>query len=143
LALLANASHRKDSKAIMANQIDRVTQKVSPIDAPIAAMASCDRTGPRIFAISGGSSMQAMTRNVPPQSGQASMSMAKTRLRRCIYDIGFGCQGLQWVVLSHTSLSMTKGRSTPGSKHSNRRSDKACKGRERPSGPSSPVHIQR
>jgi len=32
----------------------------------------------------GGSSMQAMTRSVPPQSGQASMSIAKTQLRRCI-----------------------------------------------------------
>ena len=32
----------------------------------------------------GGSSMQAMTRSLPPHSGQVSMSMANTRLKRCI-----------------------------------------------------------
>lgn len=40
------------------------------------------RTCPRIFAISGGSSMQAITLSLPPHSGQVSMSMAKTRLSR-------------------------------------------------------------
>jgi hypothetical protein len=34
-------------------------------------------------AITAGSSMQAMTRSAPPQAGQISMSMPKTRLSRC------------------------------------------------------------
>jgi hypothetical protein len=32
--------------------------------------------------------MQAMTRSLPPQSGQVSMSMANTRLGRCIHWTG-------------------------------------------------------
>ena len=35
-----------------------------------------------------GSSMQAMTLSLPPHLGQVSMSMAKTRLRRCIHVMG-------------------------------------------------------
>ena len=44
-----------------------------------------------IFAISSGSSMQAITRDVPPQWGQVSMSIANTRLRRCAQWTG--CPG--------------------------------------------------
>ena len=50
--------------------------------------ASRWRTCPRIFAISGGSSMQAITLSLPLHSGQVSMSMAKTRLSRCIQLMG-------------------------------------------------------
>jgi hypothetical protein len=68
------------------------------------------RTCPKIFAINCGSSaqartrvrfgrrprsarvrpwrVQAMTRSFPPHSGQVSMSIAKTRLRRCIHWTG-------------------------------------------------------
>jgi hypothetical protein len=56
-----------------------------------------------------------MTRSFPPQSGQVSMSMAKTRFRRCIYDIGFGCQGLQWVASSHCHPDEAKFRYPPES----------------------------
>ena len=37
-----------------------------------------------------GASMQAMTRNVAPPTAQCSMSMWKTRLRRCIQLMGGG-----------------------------------------------------
>ena len=37
----------------------------------------------RIFSITSGSSLQAMTRTAPPQAGQVSMSIPTTRLRRC------------------------------------------------------------
>ena len=37
----------------------------------------------RSFAITSGSSMQAMIRTAPPQTGQVSMSMWNTRVRRC------------------------------------------------------------
>ena len=37
----------------------------------------------RIFLITAGSSIQAMIRSAPPQAGQVSMSMPKTRLSRC------------------------------------------------------------
>ena len=46
-----------------------------------------------------GSSMQAMTRSVPPHLGQVSMSMEKTRFRHCIGVMGasgwsgLGCSG--------------------------------------------------
>lgn len=42
-----------------------------------------ERTYPRILRISGGSSLQAIPRSLPPQSGQLSISMANSRLRRC------------------------------------------------------------
>ena len=59
--------------------------------------ASHWRNCPRIFAISGGSSIQAITLNLPPQSGQVSISIANTRFGRCIYSAGFEVQGQQWV----------------------------------------------
>ena len=46
-----------------------------------------------------GSSMQAMTRRVPPHFGQVSISMANTRFSRCIHVMGasgwpgFACSG--------------------------------------------------
>lgn len=43
--------------------------------------------------------MQAMARSLPPQSGQASMSMANTRLRRCAQLIG--ANGLSLSTLPH------------------------------------------
>ena len=44
-----------------------------------------------------GFSMQAMTRSVPPHLGQVSMSMAKTRFRRCIQVRGArGLSGCSW-----------------------------------------------
>ena len=44
-----------------------------------------------------GFSMQAMTRSVPPHLGQVSMSMAKTRFRRCIGVMGArGLSGFSW-----------------------------------------------
>ncbi len=55
------------------------------------AAASRRWTYPRIFTISSGSSVQAITRNLPPQSGQVSISMVNTRLRRCIHWTG--CPG--------------------------------------------------
>ena len=45
----------------------------------------CTGYGPKdgIFLITAGSSMQAMIRSAPPQAGQVSMSMPKTRFSRC------------------------------------------------------------
>ncbi len=48
------------------------------------------RMCPRIVAMTSGSSMQAMTRSVPPHFGQVSMSMANTRFSRCIHVMGAG-----------------------------------------------------
>ena len=42
------------------------------------------------FDRTSGASMQAMTRSVPPHTPQCSMSMWKTRLRRCIQLMGGG-----------------------------------------------------
>ena len=42
-----------------------------------------------------GVSMQAMTRNVPPHTPQCSMSMWKTRLRRCIQLMGEEAHGVR------------------------------------------------
>ena len=50
----------------------------------------CTGYGPKdgIFLITAGSSMQAMIRSAPPQAGQVSMSMPKTRFSRCAQVIG-------------------------------------------------------
>ena len=58
--------------------------------AVLLVRASRRWTCPRIFAISGGSSIQAITRSLLPHSGQVSMSMANTRLRRRIQFMGAG-----------------------------------------------------
>ena len=42
----------------------------------------------RIRSMRSGASMHAMTRNVPPQRGQCSISRWKTRLSRCIQFMG-------------------------------------------------------
>ena len=49
----------------------------------------CTGYGPKdgIFLITAGSSMQAMIRSAPPQAGQVSMSMPKTRFSRCAHVI--------------------------------------------------------
>ena len=44
----------------------------------------------RLFSMSAGISMHAMTRNVPPHTPQCSMWMWKTRLSRCIQLMGAG-----------------------------------------------------
>ena len=41
-----------------------------------------------IVAMRSGFSLQAMTHGVPPHLGQVSMSMEKTRLKRCIHAMG-------------------------------------------------------
>ena len=48
------------------------------------------RMCPRVVAMTSGSSMQAMTRRVPPHFGQVAISMANTRFRRCIHVMGAG-----------------------------------------------------
>ena len=52
-----------------------------------AARASLVSGWVRIFLITSGSSMQAMIRSAPPQAGQVSMSMPKTRFSRCAHVI--------------------------------------------------------
>ena len=52
--------------------------------------ASRTRMCSRNVAMTSGFSMQAMTRSVPPHLGQVSMSMPKTRFRRCIQVMGQG-----------------------------------------------------
>jgi hypothetical protein len=54
-----------------------------------AVQASLVSRWVRIFLITAGSSMQAMIRSAPPQTAQVSISMPKTRLRRCAQVIDY------------------------------------------------------
>jgi hypothetical protein len=68
----------------------------------VAGRGWADPDGARILTITGGSSMAAMTFKLPPQFGQCSMSMSKTRLsslaqlRRALHVIACGRGCLLW-----------------------------------------------
>lgn len=61
--------------------------------------------------------MQAITRSLPRHLGQVSMSMAKTRLRRCIHVMGAsglsGASALGWRLGTMCSRSLQFGANTP------------------------------
>ena len=71
----------------------------------------------RILAMMSGSSMQAITRSLPPHLGQVSMSMEKTRLRRCIHVMGAsglsGAFAVGWRLGTMCSRSLQFGANTP------------------------------
>ena len=50
--------------------------------------ASLPRMCPRMVSMTSGSSIQAITRSLPPHLGQVSMAMAKTLFKRCIQVMG-------------------------------------------------------
>jgi hypothetical protein len=68
-------------------------------------------------AMTSGSSMQAITRSLPPPFGQVSISMAKTRLRRCIHVMGaralWGASALGWRLGTMCSRCLQLGANTP------------------------------
>ena len=68
----------------------RATSASGGTRASMPAKVSRLRTCRRIFLISCGSSIQAITRSLPPHSGQVSISIVNTRLRRYIHVMRAG-----------------------------------------------------